>query len=132
MLALMCFTINLRAQTVPPAPITGVEGSQYPVYDTNTSTGTTVTQTRAFIISGQRDVVALQVDVTKISGSGTVHGWVNFNVGIDTGALKDTTAGVTVSYYYNAPYNAGYYWSTGVTTTNTCSVQSAVWQLPRK
>jgi hypothetical protein len=134
LLSLTCFTGTSYGQaTIPPAPIKGVTpGFTYPVWDTLATVGTT---TKNWIISGTKNLVGVQVNVKKISG--TVAGWINLNVALDTGATYTTIASVALkdtafkSYYFQYNYNPGYYYQTTVNTTGTSSVASSVWQLPR-
>ncbi len=135
MLSLVSFAITSNAQTIPPAPISGWSGSKYPEFDTLATAGTL---TKSFIISGDKQMTAIQVNVAKYSG--TLAGWVNLNCSIDTGAtyftyatlpLKDTTAGVYRSYYFNNNSNPGYYWQASINTTGTCAASIAIWKLPR-
>ena len=136
-LILMCITAAGYAQkTIPPAPITGWSGSLYPEYDTLATVGLLA---KNFVISGKMSMVAVQINVAKYSG--TLAVWVTLSCSIDTGAtyfpyavlpLKDTTAGVYRSYYFNNNSNPGYYWQWSVNTTGTCAASITTWKLPRK
>lgn len=136
-LTLICLTATSYGQAAipktPPAPITGVTGTRYPSWDTLIAAGII---TKTFVDGGDKSLMAIQVNVKKISG--TVAGWIDIRASLDTGATYTTIASValkdtagTKGYYFHYDYNPSYYWSAAITTTGTSSIATTVWKLPR-
>jgi hypothetical protein len=129
---------QMSATITPPAPIMGVNGDKYAPLDTiTTAVGAVGLKERKFVISGNRSLVAVHVNIAKISG--TVKGYIAVAAGLDTNANFDVigsknlvdTAG-TKAYILTWAYNPGYYYKVIVRDTGLSTISAASWALARQ
>ncbi len=133
-LVLICTRAVSYGQTISECGVGMDIGDATADLDTITTSSSTGTKSHVFTLKGNQETVSGQIDVVKISG--TVAGYIQYQVSVDGGTkyktvATDTLTDATATYYHEWTERPQYYKALVTITTGTQSTAYRFWRCHR-
>lgn len=134
-LALICTTAISYGQTASECGVGMDAGDPSADLDTITTSSSTGTKAHSFTLKGNQETVAGYIKVTKISG--TISGYIQWQVSIDGGSTyytvtTDTLSDASANYYHEWTQRPQYYKALVTMASSTQSTAYRFWRCHRQ